>query len=302
MKRFIMYLMFLLFVTACTGEEKNSTPYNRLTAEEQKIILLKGTEPPFSGEYNSFYEKGQYHCKLCNLLLFSSDAKFDSKTGWPSFDSYIPDAVETEKDGYRTEIHCARCKGHLGHVFYNEGFTNKNTRHCVNSLSLQFYPDTGLKEAYFAGGCFWGVEYYLEMKRGVVSAVSGFMGGDIVSPSYKEVVSGKSGHVEVVAVTYDSTVVDYETLARLFFEIHDPTQKDGQGPDIGSQYLSRIFVGNTEERGIIKRLIKELEDKGFSIATEIKDEMPFYPAEAYHQDYYTRKGTVPYCHGYVKRF
>lgn len=287
---------------SCSAEKESGTPYNRLTKEEQNIILFKGTEAPFSGRYTNFYKEGQYHCKLCNLPLFSSESKFNSKTGWPSFDAFIDNAVETEKDGHRTEIHCVRCKGHLGHVFYGEKFTDRDTRHCVNSLSLQFYPREGLQKAYFAGGCFWGVEYYLEMKRGVVSAESGYMGGDLLNPTYKMVTTGKTGHVEVVEVTYDSSLVSYETLARLFFEIHDPTQTDGQGPDIGSHYVSKVFVQTEQERVTIEKLISLLKKQGFAVATTIEDKAPFYKAEGYHQDYYQRKGTTPYCHGYTRRF
>lgn len=301
--RYVIFLLALFFlVVSCSGEKPGNALYNYLTKEEQQILLHQGTERPFSGTYNSFYEAGTYHCKLCNLPLFTSESKFDSKTGWPSFDDFIKGAVETEKDGHRTEIHCSRCKGHLGHVFYGEKFTEKDTRHCVNSLSLQFYPKTGLSKAYFAGGCFWGVEYYLEMKRGVASVESGYMGGDVVNPSYKMVVAGKTGHVEVVEVLYDSTVVSYETLAKLFFEIHDPTQVDGQGPDIGPQYLSKIFVSNAEEKEIVQGLIAILKKSGYAVATTIESVEEFYKAETYHQDYYQRKGSTPYCHGYVQRF
>lgn len=158
------------------------------------------------------------------------------------------------------------------------------------------------KKAYFAGGCFWGVEYYLEKQEGVTEVVSGYMGGTTKNPSYREVSYLNTGHVETVEVTYDPTKVSYETLAKLFFEIHDPTQKNGQGPDIGAQYLSVIFYNDATEKKILKRLIKALEANGYKVATTLRDVVPFYKAEGYHQDYYERKGKQPYCHGYVKRF
>ena len=182
----------------------------------------------------------------------------------------------------------------------------KNVRHCVNSISLDFNKkkkaDTALKKAYFAGGCFWGVEYHLEKIEGVKEVISGFMGGHVENPGYYDVVGKDTGHLETVEVVYDPSKVSYETLAKTFFEIHDPTQTDGQGPDIGSQYLSAVFVNNTEERKIIEGLIKVLEKKGLKIATKVIPAAPFYAAEAYHQNYYERKGSQPYCHRRVKRF
>lgn len=113
---------------------------NELTPMEKHIIIDKGTEMPFSGKYNDFDEEGIYRCKRCESPLFKSEAKFHSGSGWPSFDDTIPEAVSEvpDKDGYRTEIVCAKCGAHLGHVFKGEGFTDKDTRHCVNSLSLDF--------------------------------------------------------------------------------------------------------------------------------------------------------------------
>lgn len=158
------------------------------------------------------------------------------------------------------------------------------------------------KSAIFAGGCFWGVEHLMQREDGVISVESGYIGGFVEDPSYEQVKAQLTGHAEAVRVIYDPTKVDYERLARLFFEIHDPTQKDGQGPDIGDQYRSEIFVASQEERSIIEKLIAILESKGYDIATKITDATTFYPAEDYHQDYYELKGTEPYCHSRVKRF
>lgn len=115
---------------------------NKLTPEETKVVVYKGTEPPFSGEYDDFYEDGTFICRRCNSPLFSSKAKFDAHCGWPAFDENYPDAVKRlpDPDGQRTEIQCGNCKGHLGHVFTGEFMTDKNIRHCVNSLSIKFIP------------------------------------------------------------------------------------------------------------------------------------------------------------------
>ena len=283
--------------------------YNQLNSEEIRVIENKGTEMPFSGKYNSFYEAGVYKCKKCNTPLFKSTDKFDSGSGWPSFDNAIEGAVKEvpDADGRRVEIVCASCDGHLGHVFRGEQMTPKSTRHCVNSVSLDFESlDKGdkYKKAYFASGCFWGVEYWFDKQDGVVNADSGYMGGHLENPSYPEICRKDTGHLETVEVTYDPTVVSFETLTKLFFETHNPEQMNGQGPDIGPQYLSAVFTNNIEEEDIVQILINQLEDKGMNIATMIKDanEHKFYIAEYEHQNYYKLRNSQPYCHAFTKRF
>jgi len=115
---------------------------NKLTPDEERVIVHKGTEPPFTGEYDNFYEQGTFVCRRCNQPLFSSKSKFDAGCGWPSFDESLPDAVRRlpDPDGRRTEIQCAKCGAHLGHEFIGEHLTVKNTRECVNSLSIRFIP------------------------------------------------------------------------------------------------------------------------------------------------------------------
>ncbi len=278
--------------------------YNELTPEESYIINDKGTERAFSGKYNDFYKKGIYFCKKCGAELFSSDDKFSSGCGWPSFDDEIKGAVKRvpDKDGRRTEIVCASCEGHLGHVFEGEGFTSKNTRHCVNSISMTF--KSAKNYAYFAGGCFWGVEHYFENFKGVNGAVSGYMGGHLENPDYHSVCTGLTGHLEVVRVEYNELLVSFKELAKQFFQIHDFTQTNGQGPDIGNQYLSAIFYIDEKQKKDSLELINQLEEMGYKVATSLFEasKTPFYEAEEYHQDYYEKTGKLPYCHSYTKIF
>ena len=279
---------------------------NKLTPEEEKVIVHKGTERPFSGRYYSFDQKGTYVCKRCGAPLFRSEAKFDSGCGWPSFDEEIPGAVkrQLDADGVRTEITCAACGAHLGHVFLGEGFTPRNTRHCVNSISMNFIPADARQtaRAIFASGCFWGTQYYLQKAKGVLTTAVGFTGGSTDNPTYEEVSTGSTGHAESVEVVYDPALTSYEELARLFFETHDFTQVNRQGPDIGTQYRTEIFYLDESQRQVAEKLIGILRGRGFNVATRVTAAGKFWPAEGYHQNYYTKKGGSPYCHIYRKIF
>lgn len=279
--------------------------YRDLTVEEKQVIVDKGTEKPGTGEYEHLSDEGVYVCRRCDAPLYLSSNKFDAHCGWPSFDDEIKGAVNKilEDDG-RIEILCQECGGHLGHIFYGEKLTPRDTRHCVNSLSILFIPArlNGYERAFFAGGCFWGVEHLLAQEKGVIETTAGYMGGRVINPTYEEVCSGRTGHAEVVEVIYDGSKTSFLDLARAFFEIHDPTQEDGQGPDLGSQYLSAIFYLTRSQKEIAERLIDELSAKGLTIATKLMPAQVFYKAEEYHQGYYRKTGHEPYCHRRVMRF
>jgi len=306
MKKILILYLLAIMSTETFSQEK--LPYNSLNEAESHVINDKGTEAPFVGKYTDHEDKGTYICRKCGAALYYSTDKFKSDCGWPSFDDEINGAVirTPDADGIRTEITCASCGAHLGHVFLGERMTAKNTRHCVNSLSMDFVPEIVEAGRYgtaiFAGGCFWGVEYFLQKEPGVISVTSGYTGGHVKNPSYKEVCTGRTGHAEAVKIIYDPEKNSYEKLLRTFLEIHDPTQVGGQGPDIGDQYRSVIFYMNEQQKQIAEKNLKLLTDKGYKIATAVIKASEFYDAEDYHQDYYFNNNKLPYCHGYTKRF
>lgn len=283
---------------AFTMEEKSLTP------DEKAVIWGKATERPFSGKYDKFFENGIYTCKVCGAALYDADSKFDSGCGWPAFDKSFPQAIRAlpDPDGMRTEIQCARCGAHLGHVFNGENLTPTNTRYCVNSISMNFIEAKNIAKAIVAGGCFWGVEELMRKLDGVISCVSGYEGGNTLNPRYEDVCTGKTGHYEAVEIIFDKRKISYADILKRFFEIHDFTQKDGQGPDIGSQYKSAIFYENENQRKDAEAVINTLKQKGYDVATLLLPAKKFYVAEAYHQRYYERKKSDPYCHFYKKIF
>lgn len=283
--------------------------FNDLSDEERAVIIDKATEAPFSGEYDDFFETGIFACRRCNAPLYESRAKFKSGCGWPSFDDEISGAVNRviDADGRRTEIVCANCNGHLGHVFEGEQFTEKNTRHCVNSLSMKFVPQAQAAKHYatavFASGCYWGTEHWLFQADGVIATTVGYAGGTIANPTYRQVCSGETGHAEAVRVVFDPTVTSYDALMKLFFETHDPTQKDRQGPDVGSQYRSAVFYKDESQKSTAEKYKSLLEQQGVTVVTQIVPLEAFYPErDPYHQKYYLKNGQQPYCHIYSKKF
>lgn len=184
------------------------------------------------------------------------------------------------------------------------GWSRNSTPKFVDTSKTSEAMDahTPLESVVVASGCFWGTEYFLQKLEGVKSTTVGYIGGHVENPTYEQVCSKKTGHYEACLVEFDPTQVSLEKVLRVFFETHDPTQTNGQGPDIGPQYRSGIFYANEDQKKTAERLIGLLEAKGYKVATALLPRTKFYPAEGYHQDYYDHKGSTPYCHGYRELF
>lgn len=278
-----------------------------LTPEAYNIIVKQGTEAAFSGEYNNEHNNGTYLCRRCGIALFRADNKFASSCGWPSFDASLANNVlkRPDSDGLRTEIICRECSAHLGHIFTGEHLTEKNTRYCVNSLAIDFIDDTttlNTEEAIIGGGCFWGVQALMQDIPGVLKTEVGYSGGSTEHPTYEQVCHNNNGHIEVLRVVFDPRIISYQTILQHFFEIHNPTQIDGQGPDLGSQYRSAVFYYNETQQTIANQLIQQLTEQGLTIATTLFPAQVFWRAEQYHQHYYKKNKTQPYCHFRTQRF
>ncbi|MBT1445642.1 bifunctional methionine sulfoxide reductase B/A protein [Shewanella sp. JM162201] len=283
-----------------------------LTEFEQYVIEHKGTERPYSGEYNLHKAEGVYCCKRCDAPLYLSEHKFQAHCGWPAFDDEIAGAVarHMDADGRRVEIVCANCGGHLGHVFEGEYLTPKNLRHCVNSVSMVFKPkaqpaadETTLAEATFGAGCFWCVEAVFSALDGVVNVAPGYAGGNADDANYKKVCSGNTAHAEVVQITYNPAVIDFDTLLKAFFLSHDPTTLNRQGNDVGPQYRSVIFAHDEAQGEAASAVISALNASGAwpkPIVTEVVAYQGFYPAENYHHNYFANNPEQGYCAMVIK--
>jgi peptide methionine sulfoxide reductase msrA/msrB len=289
-------------------KEKLAEIIKTLTPDQIEITQMKGTEPAFCGNLTNNHEKGIYVCVVGGLPLFRSADKFESKSGWASFFApFDPDHIIEKKDTShgmtRVEILDARSGAHLGHVF-DDGPAPTHKRYCLNSAALKFIPEgtplppesqpIKMETAYFAGGCFWGVEDVFEQIPGVIDAVSGYMGGKLENPTYKQVCTDKTGHAETVKVVFDPTRVKYKELLKVFFDNHDPTTMNSQGPDFGTQYRSAIFASTPDQKKEAEALISELNASAKyqtrKVVTTIENAPTFYAAEDYHQDYHKKHG------------
>ena len=293
-----------------------------LTKEQYKVTQEAGTERPFQNAYHSEKRAGLYVDVVSGEPLFSSEDKYDSGTGWPSFSKPIVDeniVLKEDKSlfGTRTEVRSKHGDSHLGHVF-DDGPRPTGKRFCMNSASMRFVPaekleaegygayktnfasasktEARLKRLVVAGGCFWYMEGPFEKLDGVLEVRSGYAGGRVANPTYEQVSSGTTGHREVVEVLYDPEKVAFPKLLETYWRNVDPLDPAGQFCDQGEQYTTAIYVNGAEERKAAEASLAELTKSGVlkgKIVTPIVDAGVFYPAEDYHQDY-NKKNPLKY--------
>ncbi len=295
----------------------------RIGDQAYEVTQNEGTEPPFSGKYDNFFEKGIYVDIVSGEPLFTSLDKFDSGCGWPAFSKGIgTNAMRYDRDFSfgmeRVKVNSAGAGSHLGHVFEDGPKDRGGLRYCINSAALRFIPYDEMasegfgklqREAwpreedvspnrviYLAGGCFWGTEKYLQQFHGVVSTEVGYANGKFLEPTYEEVCRDNTGHAETVRVVYDPQKISLGELVSRYFDVIDPLSVNHQGGDFGSQYRTGIYFVDDAQLAEIRPVYDALAEKlGEPLAVELIPIDNYSVAEEYHQKYLD-KNPGGYCH------
>jgi peptide methionine sulfoxide reductase msrA/msrB len=321
-----MILVFFLIGLSINGEAKKMEDQNnlkkKLTPMQYQCTQENATEMPFKNAYWNNHQDGIYTDVVSGVPLFSSLHKFDSGSGWPSFDRPLKDEKVSLKNDFelgmkRVEVRSSKANSHLGHVFDDGPKETTGKRFCINSASLSFIPLEKLKEnglgeylfsfkekkhweiATLAGGCFWGMEELIRKMPGVIETHVGYTGGKVPNAHYEIVKTGTTGHAESIQILFDPKLISYEQILLEFFKLHDPTTKNQQGNDQGTQYRSAVFTSSESQRATAQKVIERV-DKSHAykgkVVTEISPLGEFYLAEDYHQKYLEKKPSGYTCH------
>lgn len=321
----MVFRFFLIFILMSNFAMAKNTELDvsHLTDLQKHVTMEGGTERAFNNKYWDNKKDGIYVDVITGKPLFSSKDKYDSGTGWPSFtkpieENSLEEKLDTTHGMRRVEIKSSSSNAHLGHVFDDGPADKGGKRFCMNSAALQFVAKEDLikkgygkyltifgekapkyEKAYFAGGCFWGMEKLFSQQTGVENVVNGYSGGSFKNPTYEVIATGITGHAETIEVTFDPKETSYDKLLKFFFQIHDPTTLNQQGNDIGSQYRSTIFYINNMQKRTANNIIRTANKSGVfnnKIVTTVEEFNEFFQAEEYHQDYLQKHPYGYSCH------